>query len=223
VIALNLGAAGIACGTENSDCAGSTRDWRGRVYGRNGAPARAATVLYVFASNQPRGEPLGRELALPVDRSGRYCLRWPTEKVTAAIRASGVIAAGQPDPRLAALALRAPGPIIVTPDAAGRQVTPTPPPGTNRLGVLVVAQPWDPATDATSDCIERSPPWYRRDDLLLDWHSLLLFGLAVLALILGNASLNRRKANPVPLGRGGAGAGSVALILFVLFWITKSL
>jgi hypothetical protein len=91
-------------------------------------------------------------------------------------------------------------------------------PGTHEVGVLVVAQPWDPAVDATDQCIERSPPWDRRDDLFINWRFLLLLGAGGLAAILGFVGLTRTGALPA----AGAATGVLAALLFVLIWITKS-
>lgn len=221
VILLNLGAAALACSTENSYCAGSPRLWRGRVYGVNRAPVRAATVLYTFASEQPRGIPLGREVEVATDAAGRYCLRWPSEKVTAALRVVGVVAGDTPDPRLQTLAIDTRGPIIVTPDAASGLVAAPGTPGGRQVYVPVISHPWNPATDATSRCIERNPPWYRREGLIVNWRSLLVFALGAVAVGLGVLSLVPSGAR-LALSTGAAGTGALAAILFVLIWITKS-
>jgi hypothetical protein len=222
VIVLNLAAAALACGTENSNCAGAPRLWRGRVYGQNGAPARSATVLYTFASNQPRGRPLGRELAINTDEAGRYCLRWPDEKITAALRAADVVAGPTPDPRLRDIAPRAPGPIIVTPDAVGGVARAIAAPGTHEVGVLVVADPWEPALDATSSCVERSPHWSRLSNLTSNWRFRLLLALGALALILGLIGLFAGPALRPALPISAAVAGAAAGALFVLVWVTES-
>ena len=221
VAILNLGAGALACSTENSYCAGAPRLWLGRVYAPNAAPARSAMVLYVFASNQPRGTPLGREIAIRTDAEGRYCLQWPTEKVTAVVRAVDVVPGLRPDARLITIAQGTPGPIIVTPDVTGGTVAMLPA-GSNRSGT-VVSEPWDPATDATSQCVEHQPPWYRMDNLWSNWRVLLLFAFAATAAVMSLVGLFGRAPAARLYALAGASAGSAAAVLYVLIWITKTI
>jgi hypothetical protein len=218
--------ASLGCDLENSGCArgGPPRLWQGRVFTSDGRPAARATVRYVFASNQPGGRPAGRQLTIETDERGRYCLRWPEEVVRAYVSAADVTSREPPDPRMTSLIGPGAGPgsgsgsgaIIVTPDAApGGPVAQDP-----SYSGRTVSGPWEPAQDATSRCVTKSPPWNRIDDLRSNWRFRLLLGLSLAALLAGLAGVF------ITRGRLAGLAATLAIsdaALFVLIWITHSI
>ncbi len=244
---LNFLAAALACGTDTSYCARPpVRAWRGRVYASDGAPVRSATVVYEFGSNLLHS--VQQEVAFPTDSYGRYCLNWPTESVTASVSVRGAIPGGPPNPALAQIAraqiaqanlgqtqtklypgqaspdqIGPPGgpSILVSPDARGRTIADSGWSWNRPQDDFVVAEPWDPAVDAADSCVSASPLWYRQAGVMTNWRPLLIFGVAGLAIILGYATLSSQR-DPAVYARAGATAGSLAVALFVLFWVVKA-
>ncbi len=222
VLVANYGAGWSHCGAENTYCAvaGSTRLWRGRVFSNEGGPARA-TVKYRFES-------IGSPVLVPTDGLGRYCLRWPHERVVAYVVATNVRPAGPPDPRITDLpgsSIRAPwgrspasvaeGPLIVSPDAS--LISPSTDEGSTR----VTSAAWDPTIDATDVCVTQSPPWYRIDNLYANWrYRTLTYGSFAVLLLAAAVLLPSRFR--LLLARASLVVATADLALYVLVWITKT-
>jgi hypothetical protein len=149
----------VHCGLENSYCAhgGPPHRWEGRVFTTGVRPATQATVSYAFSSNGTN-----HPISLTTDARGRYCLRWPRERVTAFVSASKV-----------------PSALVVTPDASGRLVA-------GEGGTRVAATPWSPAVDSAPTCVTKSPAWWRIDGASSDWRFQLMLWLS-LAILAGAA------------------------------------
>jgi hypothetical protein len=199
VLVVNAFTAGLTCGVDTSYCAlgGKPHEWRGLVLTADGRPVAGATVRYRFESNRPRG----RLVRVVSDAQGRYCLRWPRERITADVSVG---------------ANRGQAAVIVSPEAALPVIA-------GEGGIRVAATPWDPVGDAAAECLVASPPWYRVDDLKENWRYELIKWVSVLALATGLVAAVlpgrlRHRAALVPVMFAGCD-----VVLFVLVWIVRLL
>lgn len=180
---------------------GKPREWRGKVLTADRRPVTGARLSYLFESN--RGKPVD----IVSDVQGRYCLRWPEERISARVSvASGSGAT-----------------LIVSPDAAeSSSILEAKPP------LRVAATPWDPQRDAAARCSEGAPPWDRVDGAsgnwrykLLQWASVLTLAIGVGTGILAGVGVLparlRARAWLVPAVLAGCD-----VVMFVLIWVVHA-
>jgi hypothetical protein len=209
--------AGSACSWDNSGCAFAGRPelWRGRAFTADGRPADHAVVDYVFGSEQtdPGAE---RATSVPTDEQGRYCLRWPQERLTPFISAQRVRSSAAPDPRLLTSVSRAAGPIIFTSRFDGVSQDPG-------WEGTVMTEPWDPRLDGTTHCTTKKPPWYRIDDLGSNWRYRLPICASLVVILLDFCALFATAPYQRRLCTAAALVALNQLALFALIWVTHTI
>jgi hypothetical protein len=161
------------------------------------------------------------------DAEGRFCFRWPKERVPAYVRVGDVTAAGRRDPRFAdrsALDPAAHDTRIETgraPPVSARAVVITP----NRYlvsepAVFVNYRDWRARSDAKSNCEQMdAPPWYRQEGALGNWRSVLVIvlGLGAFGGGLIGALLRRRRVISW-LGPAVLTSGLASVVALVIVW-----
>ena len=196
-----------ACGVDNSGCAraGATRLWRGRVFTAAGAPVSRAAVRFYFDSNRTPSEQTGRPLSVVTDpRAGTACAGRRRNQALV------TISSGTPGERLSLSAGRHCDAGSLVPDRERRAGADSDEP---RL-----------ATGLGCDrrMRDRSPPWYRVENLKNNWrYRLLVYGplLSMLLTVAGAGSRRSTRFGRWTSWAGGALAAAGAL-LFVLVWVT---
>jgi len=212
------------CGGENTYCAygGPLKRWEGRVFTSDGRPADRAGLAFQFQSTQPRAGATIRPVKVVTDPIGRFCFRWPRERIAANLNVALVRSGAAPDPRFSALPpgaflTEAPGnPILVSPDA-GVDIRAA---GSLRLSRTL----FDPQFDTTATCPEAAeqPPWYRADNLSSNWRYRLIEYLALAGLLIGAGSLILPSHLRRRIAAVGVSIGALDVVLFTLIWITKT-
>jgi len=220
--------AAFAC-EETSYCAlgGPLRKWQGRVFTDDGRPAERPVLRFGFESMRTKGAttPIPR-ISIRGDQHGRYCFRWPVERIKAIVSAEEAQSAAEPDPRFDTATPKdfvgdaQTGPILVSPDVTSERIGSLPATGIRLSGAL-----WRPSADAVADCPKPAaqPPWHRIDDLRENWRYQLLkyLSLGVAGIALAGLLVPRRRQRQVAIV--ALALGGVDAVLLVLIWAAKTI
>jgi hypothetical protein len=215
---------GFNCQTDTAYCAegGSDVTWEGRLFDPGGRRGSNVVVSLDFGSVFG-----GPEVRTRTDGRGRFCVRWPNERLVARVEVDTFAGRGPRDPRLAS-----PSSLRFDASKPDPQLTLQPPPGarvvllTNNplldggAGVFVNADHWKPDIDSLRRCQDTDgPPWYRRDDAFGNWRSVGAIAIGLLTVLVGAVGLVLRRR---PVGAGLAiitvCLGLASGVAFLVVW-----